>query len=233
MNYDTMYNPYPSRRSTVFSQKGMVATSQSLAAQAGLDMLKKGGNAIDAAIATAACLTVVEPTSNGIGGDAFALVWTNGQLYGLNGSGPAPRAITGDIIKKAGHQAMPSYGWLPVTVPGTPAAWAELSKRFGKLPFSEVLKPAIEYAEQGYPVSPTISKLWGSAFNNYSKMAGDEFKSWMDTFAPAGRAPIAGEIWKSPAHARTLQQIAETQSEAFYRGCLAEAIDAYSRQYGG
>ncbi|HHY26167.1 MAG TPA: gamma-glutamyltransferase, partial [Desulfitobacterium dehalogenans] len=138
MLYDPLYHPYPSKRSLSYANRGMVATSQALAAQAGLDILKKGGNAIDAAIATAACLTVVEPTSNGIGGDAFALVWTKGQLHGLNASGTAPASLSGHDLIKAGHSEMPQYGWIPVTVPGAPAAWAALSERFGRLPLSEV-----------------------------------------------------------------------------------------------
>src|SRR5690606_13650503 len=125
---------------TTFAKNGMVATSQPLAAQAGLDILKKGGNAIDAAIATAACLTVVEPTSNGIGGDAFALVWVKGELHGLNASGFAPKNISIEKLKEAGYDEIPETGWVPVTVPGLPSAWAALSKRFGKLPLTEVLK---------------------------------------------------------------------------------------------
>jgi gamma-glutamyltranspeptidase/glutathione hydrolase len=126
--------------------------------------LKKGGNAIDAAIATAACLTVVEPTSNGIGGDAFALIWVKGELHGINASGPAPKSISIDAVKEKGHETMPKLGLIPVTAPGAPSALAELSKRFGKLPLTEVLKPAIEYAENGYPVSPTLGKYWDYAY---------------------------------------------------------------------
>ena len=160
MKFDATYNPYTSQRNVIYAKSGMVATSQPLAAQAGLEILKKGGNAIDAAIATAACLTVVEPTSNGIGGDAFALVWTKGQLHGLNASGPAPMNISIEKVKEDGHESMPKYGWLPVTVPGTPAAWVELSKRFGRLPLLDVMKPAIEYAANGFPVSPTLGRFW-------------------------------------------------------------------------
>ncbi|WP_181014089.1 gamma-glutamyltransferase, partial [Paenibacillus xylanivorans] len=123
MNYDPLYQPYPSYRVPVYAKQGMVATSQPLAAQAGLDVLKKGGNAIDAAIATAAALTVLEPTSNGIGGDAFALVWTGGKLHGLNASGPAPQSISIEALKAAGHSEMPKLGVVPVTVPGAPAGW--------------------------------------------------------------------------------------------------------------
>ena len=135
MNFNSTYQPYSSNRYTHVASKGMVATSQPLAAAAGLEILKKGGNAVDAAIATAACLTVVEPTSNGIGSDNFALVWIKNdkKLYGLNGSGYAPKGLTADMLKEKGLEEMPKFGWTPVTVPGTPAAWAALSERFGKL----------------------------------------------------------------------------------------------------
>ncbi|WP_310259051.1 gamma-glutamyltransferase family protein [Fictibacillus barbaricus] len=219
---------------TVYAKKGMVATSQPLAAQAGLDILKKGGNAIDAAIATAACLTVVEPTSNGIGGDAFALVWTKGKLHGLNASGPAPKGISIEEVKKAGHEKMPKYGWVPVTVPGAPAAWAELSSRFGKLSFEEVLKPAISYAEDGYPLTPILGKYWKRAYEIFKKeLKGKEFNAWFETFAPDGRAPEVGELWRSPGHAETLKEIAKTNAESFYRGALAQKMGEASADHGG
>lgn len=234
MKYDPVHYPYPSRRTVIYAKNGMVATSQPLAAQAGLDILKKGGNAIDAAVATAAALTVVEPTSNGIGGDAFALIWTKGKLYGLNASGPAPRSLSLDALKKAGIKKIPPYGFVPVTVPGAPSAWAALSGKFGKLPFTEVLRPSIEYAENGYPITPALGTNWTKAFQTYSKtLKGSEFQSWFDTFAPEGRAPEIGEIWRSPDHAKTLQLIAETKAESFYRGELAEKMDQFSRQNGG
>ncbi|RXT02371.1 gamma-glutamyltransferase [Ammoniphilus sp. CFH 90114] len=234
MNYDALNYPYPSQRMAVYAKKGMVATSQPLAAQAGLDILKKGGNAIDAAIATAACLTVVEPTSNSIGGDSFALVWTKGELHGLNASGPSPEGISAEELRKSGYQEMPKHGWLPVTVPGTPAAWAALSERFGKLPFADVLQPAIEYASQGYPVTPTLGKYWNQAYHSFcNELKDDEFSNWFTTFAPKGRAPHIGEMWSSEDMAKTLQSIAETQAESFYRGHLAEEMDRFSRQYGG
>lgn len=234
IQYDASSYPYSSQRMATFAKNGMVATSQPLAAQAGLDILKKGGNAIDAAIATAACLTVVEPTSNGIGGDAFAIVWAKGGLYGLNASGPAPQGISIEAVKAAGHEQMPAYGWYPVTVPGAPSAWVALSERFGKLPLTEVLKPAIDYAENGFPISPTLGYYWDLAFNKYTRLlSGAEFEPWFQTFAPEGRAPKVGEVWKSPAHARTLRSIAESKGESFYRGELAEKIDATSREHGG
>ncbi|MDX8366389.1 gamma-glutamyltransferase [Cytobacillus sp. IB215665] len=234
MSIDFLSYPYSSQRMTTIARKGMVATSQPLAAQAGLDILKKGGNAIDAAIATAACLTVVEPTSNGIGGDAFALVWTKGELHGLNASGPAPKNISIDAVKSRGYEKMPKFGWLPVTVPGAPSAWAELSKKFGKLPLSDVLAPAIEYAEKGFPISPVLGKYWNSAYKIFKKIFTDkEFTHWFETFAPEGRAPEIGELWRSQGHAETLRLIAETNGESFYRGELAEKIAAYSKQYDG
>ncbi|WP_134702413.1 gamma-glutamyltransferase family protein [Ammoniphilus sp. YIM 78166] len=234
MNFDPHVYPYASKRNVVYAQKGMVATSQPLAAQAGIDILKKGGNAVDAAIAVAACLTVVEPTSNGIGGDAFALVWVKEKLYGLNASGPAPQGISIDKVKQAGYEQIQAYGWIPVTVPGAPAAWGALAERFGNLPLSETLQPAIEYAEQGYPVSPTLAHHWKVAFDTYKKELKEEhFQAWFDTFAPEGRAPKAGELWRSADHANTLKSIAESNGKSFYQGELAEKIDQFSRSCGG
>ncbi len=233
MNFSALEYPYPSRRSVVFAKNGMVATSQNLAAQAGLQILRQGGNAVDAAVATAACLTVVEPTSNGIGGDAFALVWLKEKLYGLNSSGPAPTALTPELLEQQGLRQMPVDGWLPVTVPGAPAAWAELVGRFGRLKLTEVLAPAIEYAEAGFPVSPIISRQWAAGYKRFSVLKGSEFGCWLETFAPAGRAPLAGEIWRSPAHAHTLRRLADSDCQDFYQGEIARRIDAFSRQYGG
>jgi len=232
--FDSEYYPTSSQRMTTIAQNGMVATSQPLAAQAGLDIMKQGGNAIDAAIATAACLTVVEPTSNGIGGDNFALVWTKGKLHGLNSSGPSPANISIDAVKERGYEEIPAFGWMPVTVPGVPAGWAELSKEFGKLPFKDVLQPAIDYAEKGYPISPVLGKFWKRAYNKFKETLTDEqFSSWFETFAPNGRAPEIGEIWRSPGHAETLRSIAETNAESFYKGEIADKIDAFSKQYDG
>ncbi|ARU60199.1 gamma-glutamyltransferase [Tumebacillus avium] len=234
MKFDALHHPYASKRMTAYARNGMVATSQPLAAQAGLEILQKGGNAIDAAIATAAALTVVEPTSNGIGGDAFALVWVKGELHGLNASGPAPMGLSIEALEKAGVAEIPKFGFIPVTVPGAPSAWAALSEKFGRLPLTDVLAPAIRYAEEGYPLSPVLAYHWERAFVMYKKLLkGEEYQHWFETFAPEGRAPQVGEMWRSPDHARTLRLIAETKAEAFYRGELAEQIDAYSRKYGG
>ncbi len=238
-NFDALKYSYPSTRRVIYSKKGMVCTSQPLAAQAGLDILKMGGNAVDAAIATAACLTVMEPTGNGIGGDAFALVWMKDKLHGMNSTGPAPKLFNREeVIEKYGT-TMPKYGWTPVTVPGIPSAWAELSKKFGKLPFEKLLEPAISYAEDGFPVSPIIAKLWGAAFKNFSTAFSEngeikeEFKNWFNTFTTNGEPPKAGEFVKLPDHGKTLRELAKTQCESFYRGELADKIDAFSQETGG
>jgi gamma-glutamyltranspeptidase / glutathione hydrolase len=234
LQFDPLNHPYPSRRMSVYARNGMVCTSQPLAAQAGLAILRKGGNAIDAAIATAAALTVVEPTSNGIGGDNFALVWVQGKLYGLNSSGFAPKGISIEQLASDGVTEIPKFGWVPVTVPGTPAGWAALSERFGKLPLTEVLAPAIEYAEQGYALSPILGRNWQRGAANFKQaLQGEQFKHWFDTFAPDGRAPGIGDVWRSEGHARTLQEIAETKAESFYRGNIAEQIGAFAKATGG
>lgn len=234
MSFDPLYHPFPSRRTTVYARNGMVATSQPLAAQAGLAVLRRGGNAVDAAIATAAALTVVEPTSNGIGGDAFAIVWHQGRMYGLNASGPAPAAITIEAVSRTGATEMPRHGWLPVTVPGAPAAWAALAERFGRLPLLQSLTPAVDYAENGYPLTPVLGKYWAGAFNTYRRQwSGPLFQPWFDTFAPEGRAPRIGELWRSAGHATTLRAIGESGARDFYEGDLADRIDAFAVAHGG
>lgn len=234
---EALFNPtYPYRmpRHATYARKGMVATSQALAAQAGLEILKKGGNAVDAAIATAACLTVVEPTSNGIGGDAFAIIWFNEQMYGLNASGKSPASISIEAVKERGYESMPAHGFLPVTVPGAPGAWATLIDHFGNLTLEEVLAPAIRYAEEGFPVSPTVAKLWREQYAEYKEALNDEvFSEWFRVFAPKGRAPRAGEVWRSPDHAKTLREIAQTQAQSFYKGEIAEKISNFFADNGG
>jgi gamma-glutamyltranspeptidase/glutathione hydrolase len=232
MQIDLSRLPFPSTRQPVFATRGVVATSQPLAAQAGLAILQQGGNAVDAAIATAIALTVVEPTSNGIGGDMFALVWDGVQLHGLNGSGRAPAALTTDVVRRAGYDTMPMHGWLSVTVPGAPAAWRDLHTRFGKLPFTTLFDSAIGYAEQGYPISPILGYYWNRAAQAAQVRRGPEFRSWTETFALAG-APAVGQIWRSPGHAQTLGRIAATGAEDFYRGELAQAIVRFASETDG
>ena len=217
--------PYPSQRMPVLA-KNIVATSQPLAAQAGLSMMQKGGNAVDAALAAAITLTVVEPTSNGIGSDAFCILWDGKRLQGLNASGRSPAAWTPQRFK--GQSAMPRRGWDSVTVPGAVSAWVELSKRYGKLPFADLFEPAIRYASDGYMVSPTIARLWAAQVPDLAGQPG-----YAQGFMPHGRAPEPGEHFSYPDQAKTLKRIAETKGEAFYRGDLAEKIAAWARENGG
>ncbi|MBN2726654.1 gamma-glutamyltransferase family protein [Candidatus Mcinerneyibacteriota bacterium] len=234
MRFDALHYRYPSQRTLVYGTHGMVATSTPLAAQAGLQILREGGNAIDAAVAAAAALTVTEPTSNGIGGDAFALFSYNGKLYGLNGSGCSPALLTPCLLKEKGLDKMPAHGWLPVTVPGIPGSWAALVNRFGLLPLSQALAPAVEIAREGYPVSPVTSRFWERAVKRYREiLKGEEFSPWFSHFAPLGRGPYPGEIWSSPDMAETLTLIGETDARAFYEGPLGEAIEDYAIKTGG
>jgi gamma-glutamyltranspeptidase/glutathione hydrolase len=226
--------PYPSRRTATYAKNGMVSTTQSQAAQAGLAVLQRGGNAVDAAIATAAALTVVEPTSNGIGGDAFALVWMKGELHGLNASGPSPQAINADLVKAQGHSEMPLHGWIPVTIPGCPSAWSKLAKRFGKLTLSDTLSGAIKLAREGFVISPTIAAQWSQAAAIDDKNQDHSATAhWRSCFLTQGKAPKAGDIVTLLDHADTLEKIANTDAEAFYRGSIAQAIVDHSKNTGG
>lgn len=232
MDLDTY--PFPSRRMPVLASNGMVATSQPLAAQAGLMMLQRGGNAVDAALAAAIALTVVEPTSNGIGGDAFALIWDGSRLHGLNGSGRAPAALQAASLRDQGYTAMPASGWQPVTVPGAPAAWSDLHQRFGRLPLPEIMAPAIAYAAEGYPLSPILARAWHEAAGRFLPQQHDPaLAGWAATFAPGGQAPRAGQRWASPDQAQTLRTLAERGLRDFYEGQLAEKMVAFARATGG
>jgi gamma-glutamyltranspeptidase / glutathione hydrolase len=209
-------NPYPSQRSPVFAAN-VVATSQPLATQAGIAALRNGGNAVDAALASAIALTVVEPNNNGIGSDAFALIWDGGSLHGLNASGRSPKAL--DISRFADQVTMPVLGWDAVTVPGAVSAWVEMSRRFGKLPFPRLFDEAIRYARDGFQVGPITGRYWQGAATTFNA-----FDAFMDTFMVDGKAPPIGSLMQLPDHARSLQLIAESNGEAFYRGDLARAI---------
>ena len=234
VRYDPHYYPYPSRRNVTYASRGMVCASQPQAAQAGLEILKKGGNAVDAIVATAAALTVVEPTANGIGSDAFALLWKDGRLRGLNASGPIPKALSLELARSKGWTGkLPMLGWAPATVPGAPAAWAELTRAHGRLSLAENLAPAVSLARDGHAVSVTTAHHWELARRKYSALQGEEFRAWFDAFTISGRAPRAGELRTSEAHARTLERIAETNARAFYEGDIAERIVAAARTTGG
>jgi len=222
--------PYPSARRVIMGKRRAVATSQSLATLAGMEMFWAGGNAVDAAIASAIALTVVEPTSNGIGSDAFALVW-DGKLHGLNASGKSPEKLT--LEPFAGMDAVPSFGWLPITVPGAVSAWRSLSERWGKLGFEQLFEPAIRYAEEGFPVSPVTASSWKQAAALYLPLTAPEFQPFKEVFFPKLRAPMAGEVWGSVLHAKTLRAIAQSGGESFYHGELAQSIANFAADTGG
>ena len=221
-NYDF---PYSTKKLPVFASN-MVASSQHLAATAGLRMMAKGGNAVDAAIASAIAITVVEPTMNGIGSDAFCILWDGTKLVGLNASGHSPELMTPD--KYEGHAKIADTGWDCVSTPGAVSLWTTLHARYGKLPFADLFEPAIKYAHDGFRVSYMVSRQWDAAIPRLKHQ-----DAWVKAFLPNGRAPLPGEVWKFPDQARTLHLIAESKGDAFYRGELAEAIDKYARETGG
>ncbi|MBF8299289.1 MAG: Gamma-glutamyltransferase [Dehalococcoidia bacterium] len=230
---DLTRNPYDPGHHPLVTTGGVVAASQPDAVEAGLTMLRRGGNAVDAALATAIALTVVEPVSNGIGSDAFALIWDGRELHGLNGSGRAPGALSIEAVHAAGHHSIPSLGWLPVTVPGAPAAWRDLHARFGKVPFADLFGPAIELAEKGFHVTPIIAGEWAYGTQMHSQMRPPEFSGWMPTFAPGNTMVHSGALWASPDHAATLRRMAQAGVDDFYTGRIAEGIAAFSKRTGG
>lgn len=226
-------NPYLTARTPVFA-RNVVSTSHPMAAQAGNRVLLEGGNAVDAAIATAATLTIVEPVSNGLGSDAFALVWADGQLHGLNASGPAPAAWDLNYFRQrygdnaSGHANRPERGWDSVTVPGAIAGWDALHRRFGKLPFSRLMQSALEIAERGVTVAPMVAKKWRAAVPILAEQPG-----FADAFMPNGRAPQVGEAFRFSAAAKTLGILADQGARAFYEGELAEKIVKWAQNTGG
>ena len=217
-------------RSPVLATSAMAATSQPLATQVALDVMKNGGNAIDAAIAANALLGLVEPTGNGLGGDLFAIVWDakTKKLYGLNASGRSPKSLSLEWFTQNGHQSIPSHGPLPVTVPGAVDGWFMLHDRFGKKPMNELLKPTIDYAKEGFPVSQLIAYYWNRSIPLLERWPG-----FSEQFTIEGRAPAEGEIWKNPGLAKTLQSIADGGRDAFYKGDIAKTIANYMEKNGG
>ena len=228
MNFDWRTG-YPSLRLPVFA-RNVVSTSHPLAAQVGLSLLRRGGNAVDAAIGAAAAMTVLEPCSNGLGSDAFCILWDGQKLHGLNASGPAPAAWTPDYFcRKYGEaRTPPMRGWDSVTVPGAVGAWVELSRRFGKLSFGDLLTPAIEIAERGYAVPVVVQEKWAAAVPDLKDLPG-----FAEVFLAQGRAPRVGERFAFPGAARALTRIAVTQGAAFYGGEIAAAAAAHSAKHGG
>ncbi len=217
-------------RSEVLATHGMAATSQPLATQVAVDILRQGGTAVDAAIAANAVLGLVEPTGNGLGGDLFALVWdakTN-RLYGYNGSGRSPRSLTLEVFERKGLKAIPPYGPLPVTVPGVVDGWFALHERFGRLPMKNLLAPAIRYAREGFPVSELIAWYWQRSVPRLK-----EWPGFLEQFTLDGRAPAKGEIWTNPNLANTLDSIARGGRDAFYKGEIARIIGEYMQANDG
>ena len=229
MNFN-FHNPYPTTRIPVFARNA-VSTSHPLGAQAGLRMLWQGGNAVDAAIAAAAAMTIVEPVSNGLGSDAFAILWDGKQLQGINGSGHAPAGWTPEYFRKkhgADAKNPPKRGIDSVTVPGAVATWAALSERYGKLPFADLMQPAIEIAERGYLLPVVVQQKWVAATPELGDQPG-----FAQSFLPWGRAPEVGELFRFPGAARALRLIAETKGRAFYEGEIAAALARFSAEQGG
>ncbi len=229
INFHTQFN---SRRSNIIGKNGMVATSQPLAAQAGIDILRSGGNAIDAAIATVAALCVTEPCSTGIGGDAFALIWSakDKRLFGLNASGPAPAALSANYVREQGHTEFPALGGLAVTVPGAVRGWEKALDKFGSLPLERILKSAIDYAKNGYPVSEKIAWQWSRSAEKMSRLANSK-RVWLPY--EGGRGPRPSEMFSNPEVAATLQTIVDKGYDAFYTGDIAQQIADCVQADGG
>lgn len=217
-------------RSEVIARNGMAATSQPLATQIAIDILKKGGSAVDAAIAANAAQGLMEPTGNGIGGDLFAIVWDNKtkKLYGLNASGRSPATLTLEEFRKRNLESIPPFGPLPVTVPGCVDGWFELHQRFGRLPMQEVLAPAIEYCHDGFPVTEVIAAGWSGSKKTFEKYPG-----FLTTYFPNGKGPRTGDVFKNPMLGKTLQKIADNGRDEFYRGSIARTIGDYMQRHGG
>jgi len=228
--YDRVTGRALASRSEVIAPHGMAATSQPLATQIALDILKAGGSAVDAAIAANAALGLMEPTGCGIGGDLFAIVWDaeNGELTGLNASGRAPKAMTLEYFQKNGIEKIPAFGPLPVSVPGAVDGWFELHDRYGRLPMTEILAPAIAYAKNGFPVSEVIA-----LYLKLSQRRIGEYPGFAETFMPNGRVPEKGEMFRNPRLAKTYEAIARNGRDEFYKGDIARKIDAYMAEQGG
>ena len=237
--FDPRSYAYPSRRNVVYARKAMACTSIPQGAQIGLDVMKAGGNAMDAAVAMAAAMPLLEPTSTGVGSDCFALVWVEAEkkLYGLNASGVAPAALSAAMVREMGHQAMPKAGWIPTMVPGAPAGWAELNRRFGTKPLAQLFAPAISAAREGVPVQVNLEPMWeADARRIASAMEQDPAPHayWWERFMkPDGTPYRAGDVFRWEEYAQTLEELAATGCESYYRGPLMEKIVAFSQATGG
>ena len=239
LEFDNQKYSYSSRRNMVYARKAMAATSVPQGAQIGMDVMKRGGNAVDAAVAMAAAMPLLEPTGNGLGSDCFALVWIEKvkTLYGLNASGVAPMALSADIVKGKGFSKMPKTGWIPTMVPGAPGGWAELNRRFGTRPLAELFAPAISAAREGVPVQVNVEPQWAKDSKRIAAaMEKDSAPHayWWQTFMKEDGSPYrAGDIFRWPEYADTLEELAATNCESYYRGKLMEQIVAFSQKTGG
>ena len=238
-NFDPLRYSYSSRRSVVYARRAMACTSVPLGAEIGVDVMRRGGNAVDAAVAMAAAMPLLEPTSNGLGSDCFALVWIekDKRLYGLNASGVAPAALSAELLREKGLDAVPYTGWLPTMVPGAPGGWAELNRRFGTRPLAELFAPAIAYARDGVPVPASVGKAWAAGAARIAKAmetdpAPHEYW-WRSFMKPDGSPYRTGDLFRWDDYADTLTELAATDCESYYRGALMEKIVAFSRATGG
>ena len=239
VNFDPERYAYPSRRNVVYGRHGMACTSVPLGAQIGVDVMKAGGNAVDAAVAMAAAMPLLEPTGNGLGSDCFALVWIEKEkkLYGLNASGVAPAALSAGQVRAMGFEEMPKAGWIPTMVPGAPAGWAELNRRFGRKSLKELFAPAISYAREGAPVTVNVAKQWRKDILRIAKAMEQDpatHRYWWKRFAKENGQPYkAGDLFFWEEYAQTMEELAETGCESYYRGPIMEKIVAFSQETGG
>ena len=236
--FDPLKYSFASHRNIVYAKKGMACSTSPIASQVGLDILKSGGNAMDAAIAMATTLPLVEPTGNGLGSDCFALVWSekDQKLFGLDGSGVAPMALSAEKVKEAGYTTVPMNGWLPTMVPGAPSAWAELRRRFGTKSMAELMAPAIQYARDGFCIPVNVYKQWKAEVIRFTAAAEKEpevFGPWLKYFTKDGKTYEPGDTFVNPDYAATLESLAATDCESYYHGDIMKKIVAFSNETGG
>ena len=236
--FDPLKYSFASHRNIVYAKKGMACSTSPIASQVGLDILKSGGNAMDAAIAMATTLPLVEPTGNGLGSDCFALVWSekDQKLFGLDGSGVAPMALSAEKVKEAGYTTVPMNGWLPTMVPGAPSAWAELRRRFGTKSMAELMAPAIQYARDGFCIPVNVYKQWKAEVVRFTAAAEKEpevFGPWLKYFTKDGRTYKPGDTFVNPDYAATLESLAASDCESYYHGDIMKKIVAFSNETGG
>ena len=236
--FDPLKYSFASHRNIVYAKKGMACSTSPIASQVGLDILKSGGNAMDAAVAMATTLPLVEPTGNGLGSDCFALVWSekDQKLFGLDGSGVAPMALSAEKVKEAGYTTVPMNGWLPTMVPGAPSAWAELRRRFGTKSMAELMAPAIQYARDGFCIPVNVYKQWKAEVVRFTAAAEKEpevFGPWLKYFTKDGKTYEPGDTFVNPDYAATLESLAATDCESYYHGDIMKKIVAFSNETGG